>query len=597
MKLFTRIAICLGSAGFSALTATLAFSRYASYHNHTFDLALYARQAWGLAHGDFWEPILGSSFLGTHVAVVLWPLGLLGRAFGTVPVLLLAQSLAFGLATLPLAQIGARRFGDLGALAAAIAWLCYPNLAHVASYEFHPGSLGVLPLALALDALDRRDGLALALASLGLLCCRADFALLVLLLGLPAIGLAPTLRRGGIVTTGVALVYLAVQALVLRGFSPPHGSLELHFGTWGGSPLGIVRALFTEPSRVLAHFAAPERLSYLPRVLLPLALAPLLAPRWLFFTLPFFAINLISTFPTTTALYSHYLTLAVPPLVAAALDGVHRTEQWTARPALTKLGLCVVCGAALTASLVQGGLPWSHDFARADFRHDALSDEAARTVEAIPSDASVQAPDALLPHLAERHRLFRAPPPDHDADYVVLDISHRVRFAHQETLLRTSEEPITRTWLARRDYGLVAAEPTLLTLARGHDPRTGLTKRYFPTDASPSFGIPLTSCLVVVDAWLAPDGLELELYSLAPCPNDLALRLGVEEKPRRVDLLFDGWLSPAQLHDEYLLSFHALDRSERYAIARYGLRLGALRSSGAPPEHGDPMTVEVPLVH
>jgi hypothetical protein len=96
---------------------------------------------------------------------------------------------------------------------------------------------------------------------------------------------------------------------------------------------------------------------------------------------------------------------------------------------------------------------------------------------------------------------------------------------------------------------------------------------------------------------LDPQGLELELSAQAPCPNDLALRIGTETRPTRVDLLFDGLLSPAQLRDEYAVSWHVLSAFERERILERGLRIGALRSSGAPPEQGDPVTFLVPLIH
>ena len=595
VKLGTRIVVWVCSALFASLTALEALSRYATYHNRTYDLALYAREAWGLAHGDLWDPMLGAHFLGTHVAVVLWPLGLLGRLFGTVPVLLFAQALALGLATLPLSQIGARRFGDIGGLIAALLWLLYPNIAHVASYEFHPGSLAVLPLALALDALDRRAGWALVFSVLGMLTCRADLAVLVSMLGAMAC-FTPPLRRAGVVVTCLGLGYLALELLVLRAYWPAHNSFGLHFATWGGSPLGIVTALFTEPGLVLAHFAVPARALYLPSVLLPLLFLPLLAPRFALFALPALALNLISTFPTSTALYSHYLTLALPSLLVAALEGVAVLMRLAGRPWVAPLLLSWLLCAVLAASLQIGGLPWSRDYDHAAFVRSADSDEAARTVASIPPGASVQAPDALLAHLAERLRLYRSPPPDRGAQYVVLDIRHRVRFARQETVLRTSEEPATRNWLARLDYGLVYAEPTLLTLKRGQDPRAGLTQRYFPSASGSHFGVKLTGCLVATSAWLAPDGLELEFYARAPCPADLALRLGSSETAPRVDLLFDGWLSPAHLHDEYVMSFHPLTGSERTEIRAHGLFLGALRSSGAPPLPGDHRSVRVPLV-
>jgi uncharacterized membrane protein len=627
MSLGTRFVLWLLSAVFAALMGIQSLARYGTFHNRTYDLALYARQAWGLAHGQFWDPIVNAHFLGTHIAVVLWPLGWLGSEFGTVRVLLVAQALAFGLATLPLAQIGARRFGDAGALCGAVAWLLYPNLSHVASYEFHPGSLGVLPLALALDALDRRRSLAFALACLALLACRADFAFLTALLAVlgaipvrPALLLrathggqrpAPAAHGGGrkrakgrvsIAAAGGVLLlsvgYLALQLLWLRPhFWAQHTSLDLHFARWGGSPFGIVRALFREPRLVIAHVSEPRRLLYLPSLLWPLAFLPLLAPRWLLLTLPFIAINLISTFPTTLELYSHYLTPAVPALVVGALDGLSQLAErapWRRVPAL---GLLVMLLLSVLANVRSGALPWSRGFDAPAFAVDEYTRQAARIVAAIPPDASVQAPDPLLPHLVERARLYRAPPPDRSADCVVLDISQRTRYAQREDLLRTLEEPLARSWLARRDYGLALAEPSLLLMVRGENPRGGPASRYLTNESEDQSGIALTRCLTVLSAWLDPRGIELELAAHAPCPADLALRIGTETTPRRVDLLFDGLLSPAQLRDEKVLSWHALTAFERARILERGLRIGALRSSGAPPELGDPVSVPIPLIH
>jgi uncharacterized membrane protein len=602
-----RPVLWLLSALVSVQMAIQSLSRYGTYHNRTYDLAMYARQAWGLAHAEFWDPIVDAHFLGTHIAIVLAPLGFLGRWLGTVQVLLLAQSLAFGLAALPLARMAARRFGDSGGLCAALAYALYPNVSQVAGYEFHPGSLAVLPLALALEALDAGRAFAFGASCFALLACREDFALLGLLLGAAAfVGYAPapaSTRRVGAGVFALSLAYLAVQFLVLRPhFWATTTSFDLHFGRWGGSPFGIVRALFTHPSSVVAHFLEPRRLAYLPLLLLPLAFLPLLSPRYLLFTLPFLAINLISTFPTTVEMYSHYLTPAVPALVAAAFDGLAglrrrmRAQRWSL---FAPVALFSILGCAVATNLQSGGLPWSRGYDPSEHRVDERARQAARVVASIDPDAAVQAPDALLPHLAERRLLFRGPPPDRDAPYVVLDIDQRARYAHQENLLRTIEEPVARGWLARRDYGLLLVEPSLLLLVRDRDPRAGVASRYLAKEMADRNGILLTRCLSVLSAWLEPQGLELELEAHAPCPSDLALRIGTgdETKPARVDLLFDGLLSPAHLRDEKVFSWHALGETERARVVSQGLRIGALRASGAPPEDGDPISLPIPLIH
>lgn len=259
MSLATRIVLLLVSAAFSVLMGIQGLSRYATYHNQTYDLAMYARQAWGLAHGLYWDPVVNAHFLGTHSSFVLWPLGMIGQVFGVVPVLLVAQVLAFGLTTLPLAQLAARRFGDAGALCAGAVWLAYPNISHVASYEFHPGSLGVLPLAFALNAIDTSHALGFALSCVAILTCRADFALLVLMLVIVAL-LSPrrsrALRGTALFVGALAIGYLALQFAWLRPTFGPRATATTCTSVAGvaarsGSraPLGTIRLRCSRISR------------------------------------------------------------------------------------------------------------------------------------------------------------------------------------------------------------------------------------------------------------------------------------------------------------------------------------------------------------
>jgi len=590
----------------AVLVFVLAWSRYATCHNQTFDLALYARTAWGLAHGDFWNPIADTTFIHLHAAWILVPLGLIGRALGanaTVPLLLAAQSLAIGACVWPLTRVAIRHLGRVGVWVAPLLWIAYPNLGHVGSYEFHPGTLALVPLCWALDALDRRDAVRLGGCSVLMLLCRADYALLTAVMGvLLATSDAHDQRRAARTIAAGSIVYLAL-ILTLQRLNPTHGvtSAELHFGPWGGSPLGIVTTLFTDPLRVWNHGIAFVRLSYVPRILLPLALLPLLSPRWLWIALPVVAVNLISTWPTATRLDSHYLTPAVPVLIVSTIAGAARLrDRW---PTVRWLWLALPIG----ASVWLGGLPWSLDFHAAEFQRDGRTTACLSIARRVPPGASAQAPDAMLPHLAERKTILRGPPPERGAQFVVLDTNHRQRFSQQEDLLRTHEEPLVRAWLARNDHDVIpidASRPVaaFTMLERGHDPRAGWSRRYFRRPPSPRAalrrdqGTRLTDCLVVERATRIGSQLRLELRADQPCAPDLAIRVGTDERPRRVDLLFDGLLSPAQLRrGDLLTSTHPLSRAEAATIGKSGLWLGALRSSGARPLPTDPIARRIPL--
>ncbi|MCS6799411.1 MAG: DUF2079 domain-containing protein [Myxococcota bacterium] len=591
-----RVLLTVGIALYALLLGSLGWLRYATFHDTTFDLALYARMAWGLVRLEFWNPVVDAHFLGVHFSPVLLPLGLLGLLFGTVPVLLGAQALALALAAWPLALLAGRRLGDLGALAAAFGWMAYPNLSRVGTDEFHPGTLAVLPLAWAIEAADRGAGKALLVACAGAMACREDLGIVVAPLTLVAAAARPALRRMAVaMALGSAAWTALFVLLVVPAFAPRESSMALHFGKWGQGAAGVVLGLLSSPGRLLEHLMEPQRLAYLPAVLAPLAMLPVLAPRWTLVAMPVLVANLLSDWPDAARPSSHYLTVAVAPLAAAAIEAAGRLSVGLGHcgPPLLTLVL-----AAAIAHALEGGTPLSWAFDPRSFSEDDRSRAARRIVERIPADASVHAPYALMPHLAEREEIFKPVPPERRARFVVLDLWHRRRWAHDETLLRTTEEPLARDWLARRDHALVAAEGDFVLLERGRPPRSGIVRRYLVESGTPDAerGVALSRCLRLIGtepagAW----AMALTLRAVDRCPRDLAVRIGASWRPRRVDLLFDGLLSPELLEPgQVARSVHVLDASERAAYREGRLRVGLLRSSGARPEPCDPMTVPLP---
>ncbi len=583
------IALTLAQA---LLFAALGIARWATFHNETFDLAFYTRIAWGLVHSDFWEPIVNGHFYGLHLSPVLIPLGALGAAVGTPVVLILAQAFALAAASFPLARIGARHLGPAGATVGAIAWLFQPNLGHVAGYEVHPGSMAALALAWVAWAIDRGSVRALSLGALGALACREDLALVTALAAALFAFQHRARWRPAIAVLVGSVAYALFFFLVLHPrYAPENGSLQLHFGRFGSSPAEVAAHLIAHPLELAAHLATPARLLYLPKVLAPLAFLPLMRSRWLLPAAPVLAINLVSEWPTITDLDVHYLTPALPFLVAGALDGAGRLAR---RAPATVASVMVV--ATLIGHFAAGGTPLSLDYDRAAYRRDTNSVAARAIALVIPRDASVQAPDALLPHLAERRLLRRSASAESGTDYFVLDLAHRRRFAANEDLLRTVEEPIARAWLARDDHGVVLAAGDYVLLQRGRDPREWLREHVRLGSADPVGGQRIAACLAVLGAELTGDVLALDLVARDACPGDLAVRIGTGPRPRRVDLLFAGVASPQHLRrGDRLRSLHRLSAAEIEAIRSEGLRVGALRSSGARPEHADPIAVDVPL--
>lgn len=577
----------------------LAWQRYATFHNRTFDLAFYSRIAWGLPRGKLYDSIVGGHVLGLHLSVVLLPLGALGAVLGNVRVLLFAQALAYGLTLWPLARIGERRLGPPGFLVGALLWLLYPNLGHVLSYEFHPGTLAVLPLSLAIDAFDRGHAKHFVWSVVVVLCCREDLALVTAILGALAAVHRGSTRDAAFARIGrrvalISIAYFAFFAVVLHPlFAPAQGSMVLHFGAWGKTVPEAAWFLITHPWAIFQHLGTPHRLSYLPKILLSLGLVvPLFGWRFLLPAVPIVAINLFSQFPTTLDLDSHYLTPAIPFLIAASLEGVARLLRRVSRKEFAALLLAPVA----VGHVLAGGTFLSLDRPIVAFVDDDVSVAARHLAAMIPDDVSVQAPDSLLPHLAEREFVYRAPPPEHRSRYTVLDLSHRVRLAHRGDLLRATEEPFARDWLSRSTQEILAAEgPYVLTRLTTNRAR-GIADRYVVGRDDQAQAYVLTPCLVVLRARVSGNELSVDFASRGQCDSDLGLRVGSDPKPRRIDLLFDGLLSPARLSvGEVARSTHVLSDEELRAIRTNGLYLGLVRQSEARPIPTDPDALRIPI--
>jgi uncharacterized membrane protein len=117
---------------------------------------------WNTAHGHWFETSLGratnveliGSYLGNHVRPILLLLAPFYRLWPDPRLLLILQSIALGLAAVPLYWIARRQAGDSTAtLIVACCYLAYPALGFLNLCDFHPIAFSIPCLFLAYWAL------------------------------------------------------------------------------------------------------------------------------------------------------------------------------------------------------------------------------------------------------------------------------------------------------------------------------------------------------------------------------------------------------------------------------------------------------------
>ena len=154
----TKRAVLLAVVFTGGVFGVFAYQRFATFHNQTFDLAMYARMAWGMAGLDGWEPIMNAHFAGLHLSWVLYPLGLLGEVFGTVEVLLFAQGVCLGRGDLAFSSYRVSpRWKLTRSVCCVVSYSLYPQHLSCGDVRISSRSLAVLPVAWLLDAIDRQS--------------------------------------------------------------------------------------------------------------------------------------------------------------------------------------------------------------------------------------------------------------------------------------------------------------------------------------------------------------------------------------------------------------------------------------------------------
>jgi uncharacterized membrane protein len=225
-------------------------------------------------------------------------------------------------------------------------------------------------------------------------------------------------RRVGVAIAAAGAGWSLVAVLVLMpalrgGPSLFHGYYE----SIGGSPEGILRTVFTDPTAILGALTTAEDVAYVILLAAPLAGLFLLAPGLAAVALPQLLLNGLSDRDALVDPRYHYVAAIVPALVAGTVFGLRRVrESW--QPAVT--GAVLVLSIAMFVSL--GPLPGSRfqDETRFPSTYAPHVEALHEAVALIPSNARLTSTNAAGAHLSARRHYYNFPITK-GADWVILE--------------------------------------------------------------------------------------------------------------------------------------------------------------------------------
>jgi uncharacterized membrane protein len=432
-----------------ALYLLISLTRHRSYLTDGYDLGIFDQVVRAYAH--FKAPISplkgqGYNIYGDHFHPIIALLAPLYWIWDNPCSLLIGQSVVMAVAIPVVYRFTRRRTSEPMALVISATFAVGWPVLSLVDFDFHEIAFATPLMALAIDALDRRDDRRLLLWSGLLLLVREDMGVLVGLLGLFVLfrggraGLRARLANPRSASAPAALVVAGITAykittgLVLPAFAPNHKFAYWQYDSLGHNLPDAVFGILTRPWHAVDLFFTPElKTQTLCYFLLPLLLLPLRSPYALL-SLPIFAERFFNSRESKEYLWStHWQYNALPWLILmlAAVDGAARFGLFRSGrgPEICRrvFAVWLLVVPVFLALWSNGATPRPPNPIRrltgsAWDTTDRLKSQRAAAAF-VPSDVCVEADDRIVPHLTSRAYASLPGMQDGTADFVVLDLS------------------------------------------------------------------------------------------------------------------------------------------------------------------------------
>jgi uncharacterized membrane protein len=407
------------AAAWSVVLIAVAVDRPETIRSHRFDLGNMVQAVWNTAHGRPLEVTLASgeqmSRLGVHVDPILVGFAPFAWFFSAAYVLIVAQVIALATGAVAVYLLGRRHLeSEAASVLLSVAYLLYPSIAWNALSDFHPVTLAIPLLLWAIWFLDADRLVSFAvLAGLALLTNE------LIGLGVGALGLwyafSRGRRRAGLIVAAVGFSWTVVcLKVIVPAFSGRSSPFYDRFSSVGGSPEGMAKSLFTDPSALFGAVTTFHDGRYVLALLTPLLGLWLWSPLALA-ALPQLGINLTADWDSAVLPQYQYVAGIVPYLFAASCFGLKRYRP-RVRPYVAS---CVVLltGLIFVSLLPRPGRDPYIYYPRESAEHVA-SIRAALAL--VPDGARVSTTSRMGGQISDRRYVYSFPVRQH-AEWIVVD--------------------------------------------------------------------------------------------------------------------------------------------------------------------------------
>lgn len=403
--------------------------RHLSFNSHGFDLGIYTQAIYLYSQGQLlsFSTLKHMILLADHFGPILLLLSPIYKVFPSAISLLIIQAVFVSLSSIPIYLIALDKLKNISlSILITLTYLTSQGIIAAITFDFHLATISILPLSLILYCLNFRHWRAYWIGLFLSLLFKEDLSIFIL--GLGAYEIIIRQYRIGLITiisafTSFYLIKFKIMPFLWPGVETSYISSSI---LPLDSPIDLFLLIVSRPGIIWGHFFnSPIKLSTIDTLLKPFVFLSILSPLFWFTVIPYLFLRFTSTYYQMWSTSFHHNVNLIPFLAVSMIYAISRFKI-----PIYPLKLLIIF-LLFTGSLSPNSFIWP--IIQKPIKNFESFQYINNSLKKIPSYAAVSAQSPLVPHLANREKIYMYPE-IYDAEYLILDTSLSSYPLHSNTL-------------------------------------------------------------------------------------------------------------------------------------------------------------------
>jgi uncharacterized membrane protein len=448
-----KLILAIGFVTFVGVIGGSLVLKYLTYSSPNFDLGLFSQMfhymSSDLSMKTTSERDVLLSHFCVHISPIFYCILPLYMLYKSAATLQFAQALVIGLAVFPLAGICRHlKLSRFETALFCIAYLLYPVVSGGCFYDIHENIFLPLCIFTLLYYCEKESWIGIIISTVFLLGVKEDAAVYAVCIGLYTLFYKKMYKKSIFIIVISGLYFIFTTELLSK---IGEGVMSYRFDNMiyggGGSMVGIIRTVITNPAYILTQIMQQEKIEFIIQTLAPLCFMPLFSKKWyrFIFFIPYVLFNLMSDYQYFHSIYFQYVFGSGALLFYLSVRNVADIDI---KLRSRIIPMVTVASSLFFITLVSEKVEKYYNYYSDKYERSIYKvlDEA---VSSVPENASVTATTFLCPALSNRDVLYELYYTDKESEteYTVLDLR-----------VATTEYNVN-TYLDSEDYEVVYYVP------------------------------------------------------------------------------------------------------------------------------------------